>query len=464
MNSDGKPTQKREMKRLATGHVFTRTLKGDLPLAVRTEGLYIHDEKGNRYIDGCSGALISSIGHSVPEVVEAISRQLATMAFAHPSRWRNRPSEEAAEEIAELTPGDLDWVWFVSGGSEAIESAVKLARQYFVERDGSGSQKHLILSRYNSYHGSTIGTMAVGGNMPRRRMYTPMFKDHPKVDTHYCYRCPWGREYPSCGLMCANQVELAIKRTGQQYIATFLAEPVVGSTVGALNPPPEYWPMVREICDRYDILLIADEVMTGFGRTGKAFAVQHWDVVPDIIAAAKSMAAGYIPTGGIFVKNDIVETIKKGSGAFVHGHTYNGNPVSAAATAATVRYMKRNKLFENAAKQGERLGEGLKKLEEIPIVGETRGLGLMRGVEIVADKKTKQPFPKTAGAAGVVSEECTKRGLIIYPAGGMADGVNGDNFMVAPPLVVREDQIGEILSILEESLEAAAARLLDRPR
>jgi adenosylmethionine-8-amino-7-oxononanoate aminotransferase len=222
--------------------------------------------------------------------------------------------------------------------------------------------------------------------------------------------------------------------------------------------------MVREICDRYDILLIADEVMTGFGRTGKAFAVQHWDVVPDIIAAAKSMAAGYIPTGGIFVKNAIVETIKTGSGAFVHGHTYNGNPVSAAATAATVRYMKRNKLFENAAKQGERLAEGLKKLEGIPIVGQTRGLGLMRGVEIVADKKTKQPFPKTAGAAGVVSEECTKRGLIIYPAGGMADGVNGDNFMVAPPLVVKEEQIDEILAILEEGLEAASTRLLDSSR
>jgi len=445
---------------LARGRVFTRSLTKELPLAVKAEGLYIYDEKGNRYLDGCSGALISSIGHTVPEVVDAVSRQLATMAFAHPSRWRNRPVEEAAEKIAEITPGDLNWVWFVSGGSEAVESAVKLARQYYVERDGSASQKHLILSRYNSYHGSTLGTMAVGGNMPRRRIYAPMFREHPKVDTHYCYRCPWGQEYPACGVMCARQVELAIRRTGPEYIAAFLAEPVVGSTVGALNPPPEYWPMVREITNRYDILLIADEVMTGFGRTGKAFAVNHWDVVPDIIVAAKSMAAGYVPTGGIFVKDAIVETIKKGSGAFVHGHTYNGNPLSGAATAATVQYMKKHGLFENAARQGERLGEGMKKLEDIPIVGQVRGLGLMRGVEIVADKASKQPFPKTAKAAGVVSEECTKRGLIIYPGTGMVDGVDGDNFMVAPPLVVQAEQIGEILSILGESLEAASGRLL----
>ena len=445
---------------MARGRVFTRSLTKELPLAVKAEGLYIYDEKGNRYLDGCSGALISSIGHTVPEVVDAVSRQLATMAFAHPSRWRNRAVEEAAEKIAEITPGDLNWVWFVSGGSEAVESAVKLARQYYVERDGSASQKHLILSRYNSYHGSTLGTMAVGGNMPRRRIYAPMFREHPKVDTHYCYRCPWGQEYPACGVMCARQVELAIRRTGPEYIAAFLAEPVVGSTVGALNPPPEYWPMVREITTRYDILLIADEVMTGFGRTGKAFAVNHWDVVPDIIVAAKSMAAGYVPTGGIFVKEAIVETIKKGSGAFVHGHTYNGNPLSGAATAATVQYMKKHGLFENAARQGERLGEGMKKLEDIPIVGQVRGLGLMRGVEIVADKASKRPFPKAAKAAGVVSEECTKRGLIIYPGTGMVDGVDGDNFMVAPPLVVQAEQIGEILSILGESLEAACGRLL----
>jgi len=440
------------------GCLFPRDFKTEKPMAVRSEGIYLFDDSGKRYIDGCSGALISSIGHSVPEVVEEIAAQLKRMSFAHPSRWRNSAAEDAAAEVAEITPGDLNYVWLVSGGSEAIESAVKLARQYYVERDGN-SQKHQVIARWNSYHGSTIGTMAVGGNMPRRRLYSPLFKEHPKIEPHYCYRCPFGLEYPSCGVRCARRLEDEIKKTGPQYVMAFLAEPVVGSSVGALNPPDEYWPMVRDICDRYDILLIADEVMTGFGRTGKAFAVDHWNVVPDMIVAAKSMAAGYVPTGGVMASEKIVDVIRNGSGAFVHGHTYNGNPLSGAAVAATVRYMKKHNLFENAALMGERLANGMKQLEDIPIVGQTRGLGLMRGMEVVADRDTRRPFPRSARASAVVSAECMKRGLIVYPGSGMADGVDGDNFMVAPPLVVNAEQVDEILSLLREGLEAAAKTL-----
>jgi len=440
--------------------VFPRNFKEEKPLAVRAEGAYIFDEQGKRYIDGCSGALISSIGHGVSEVTDAISAQLKTLSFAHPSRWRNMAVEEAAEEIAEITPGDLNHVWFVSGGSEAIESAVKMARQFFLERDGSASPRHLVIARWNSYHGSTLGTMAIGGSMPRRRFFSPMFKEHPKIETHYCYRCPYGLEYPGCGVRCAHDLEREIKRIGAQYVAAFMAEPVVGSTVGALNPPDEYWPIIREICDRYDVLLIADEVMTGFGRTGKAFAVDHWNVVPDIIAAAKAMAAGYIPTGGIFVSERIVDTFRKGSGAFMHGHTYNGNPISGAATAATVRYMKKHRLFDNAALMGDLLASGMEELPaSVPIVGQVRGLGLMRGVELVADRQSRTPFPKSAKAAAAVTSECMKRGLIVYPGGGMVDGVDGDNFMVAPPLNITEEQVKEIMSILQESLMAASAAL-----
>lgn len=279
-------------------NLFPRSFKEELPLAVRAEGLYIYDEEGNRYIDGCSGALISSLGHGVREVTDAISEQLRTLSFAHPSRWRNRAIEEAAEEVASVTPGDLNYVWFVSGGSEATESAVKMARQYFIEKEGEGTSRHLVIGRWNSYHGSTLGSMAFGGNVPRRRFYSPMFKDHPKIQTHYCYRCPFGLDYPSCDVKCARELENAIKITGPQYVAAFIAEPVVGSTVGALVPPDEYWPTIRDICDKYGVLLIADEVMTGFGRTGKVFGVDHWNVVPDIMAAAKAMAAGYVPTGG----------------------------------------------------------------------------------------------------------------------------------------------------------------------
>ena len=253
------------------------------------------------------------------------------------------------------------------------------------------------------------GGVAVGA-IPRRRAFVPMFMEHPKIETHYCYRCPFSLAYPLCGCLCARKLEEAIKRIGPQYVAAFLAEPIVGSTVGALPPPDEYWPMVREICDRCDVLLIADEVMTGFGRTGKNFAVDHWGVIPDIIACAKGMAAGYVPTGGVIVKDAVVEVIKKGSGAFPMAHTYCGNPVSGAAVEAVIKYVKAHNLVENARLQGELLGSLLKELGEIPIVGEVRGKGLLWGVELVADKATKLPFPRKLKASGVVTRECMRRG------------------------------------------------------
>lgn len=444
------------------GLVLPRDFKKSLPLAERAEGIYIYDSSGRRYIDGCSGALISGLGSCRPEVAEAIYVQLKKLNFAHPSCWRNPAAEEAAEEIAEITPGDLNCIWLVSGGSEAVESAIKLARQHYVERDGPGSAKHLILARWNSYHGATIGTLAVGGNMSRRRLFSPMFKEHPKIPAHYCYRCPYDLEYPACDIRCAHELERLIRSVGQDYVAAFIAEPVVGSTVGALVPPKEYWPIIREICSRYDILLIADEIMTGFGRTGRNFGVDNWNVVPDIIAAAKGMAAGYIPAGGIFVSERIAETIEKGSGRFQHGYTYNANPVSAAAVTAVLRYMKKHGLVENSRIQGEHLAEQMSRLQDIPIVGEIRGQGLMRGIELVADRRSRLPFPKRLNAALVVAEECMKRGLVIYPGGGMVDGVEGDNFLVAPPLIVDKKQVNEIAAILGESLSAASAALVKR--
>jgi len=442
-----------------SGHVFPRDFTQDLPMAVKASGIYIYDDQGKEYIDGCSGALISNVGHCVPEVVEAVCEQLRRLEFAHTSRWRNEAIELAAAQVASLAPMGMSYVWFVSGGSEAVESAVRLARSFYLERDGGGSQKHLVIGRWNSYHGSTMGAVAVGGNIPRRRALVPMFMEHPKIETHYCYRCPFSLAYPSCGCLCARKLEEAIKRIGPQYVAAFLAEPIVGSTVGALPPPDEYWSMVREICDRYDVLLIADEVMTGFGRTGKSFAVDHWGVTPDIIACAKGMAAGYVPTGGVIVKDAVAEVIKKGSGAFPMAHTYCGNPVSGAAVEAVIKYIKAHNLVENARLQGELLGSLLKELEEIPIVGEVRGKGLMWGIELVADKATKRPFPRKLKASGVVTRECMRRGLVVYPGGGMADGVDGDNFMVAPPLIVEEDEVREIASRLKGALEAASEAL-----
>lgn len=443
------------------GKVLPRSFKTQAPLIVKGEGIYLEDEQGNRYIDGCSGALISNLGHGCSEVIEAVTAQLNRIEFAHPSRWRTEATEDAAREVASLAPEGLDYVWFVSGGSEAIESAVKLARQYYLERDGQATAKAQVIARWNSYHGSTIGTMALAGSMARRRLFTPLFQEFPKISAHYCYRCPFGAQYPSCGLLCAKELEATIRRIGPQYLSAFIAEPIVGSTVGALTPPDEYWPMIREICDRYDILLIADEVMTGCGRTGANFCVDHWNVKPDIIATAKGMAAGYVPTGGIIVRNEIAETLRDGSGSFLHGHTYNGNPLSGAATAAVFRYLKEHKVVDNARIQGERLEAGLRKIESSnPMVGEVRGKGLMWGFELVADKETRAPFAKAKGASALATRECLDRGLVIYPGSGMVDGVEGDNFLIAPPLVVTAQEVDMILEKLEEGLAAAAKKLL----
>ena len=441
-------------------HSFPRSFKANYIEADHGEGIYIYDTEGKKYLDGCCGALISNLGHRNKDVIDAVKAQYEKIEFAHPSRWKCRIVEEAASAVAETAPGDLDQVWFVSGGSEAIESAVKLARQYFVERDGPATSKHLTIGRWNSYHGSTIGTMAIAGSMARRRVFSPLFRESPKIAASYCYRCEFGAEYPSCGVMCAKHLEKMIKIIGPQYVSSFIAEPLVGSTVGAITPPDEYWPMIREICSRYDVILIADEVMTGCGRTGKNFAVDHWNVVPDIIATAKGLAAGYVPTGGIIARSSIVEEIKNGSGTFMHGHTYNGNPISAAAVCAVFKYMKEHSLVENAAKMGEILGAGVRKIAaENPIVGDVRGKGLMLGFELVKDKSTRQPFEKT-GAANVATKECVDRGLIIYPGSGQVDGLLGDNFLVAPPLIINEEQVNELLEKLAAGLDAAAKKLL----
>lgn len=443
------------------GNYIPRNYRGNMRNAVRAEGIYIYDEDGKAYIDGCCGALISSLGHGNREIIRAITEQMEKMEFAHPSRWRNEAVETAAAEVASLTPGDLNYIWFVSGGSEAIESAMKMARQYFVERDGKGSSKNIIMARWNSYHGSTLGTMALAGSMARRKTFTPMFRENPKIMSHYCYRCPYGLKYPSCSVRCARMLEDTIQQIGPQYVAAFVAEPVVGSTVGALNPPEEYWPIVREICSRYDVLLIADEVMTGFGRTGQAFGVDNWNVVPDIIVSAKAMSGGYSPAGSMMVGEKIIQVLMEGSGHFEHGHTYNGNPVTGAAVTAAVRYIKDHDLIGNAKIQGCLLEEKLKELENNPIVGNIRGLGMMRGIEMVRDKQTREPFPPGMNAAGVVTEECMKNGLVVYPGKGMINGIAGDQFMVAPPLICSSSDIEEIAARLKRSLESSCRILLD---
>lgn len=441
--------------------VFPRNFNQDIPYVSHGEGIYLFDESGNRYIDAASGALSVNIGYGVPEVIEAIRKQTAAVPFAHGSAWQNAISEEAASKVLEFAPSGMDRVWFVNSGSEAVEAAIKMARQFYLERDGLGSSKHLIIGRQNSYHGSSLGTLSVGGSVPRRKYYTPMFMDNPKIETHYCYRCPYKLAKPACDYICARDLEKAIRRIGPQYIAAFIAEPIGGSTVGALVPPDEYWPIIRDICSRYDILLIADEVMSGFGRTGTNFCVDHWNVVPDLITTAKGVASCYYPAGAVIVSHRVAEAYKMGTGVFAHSHTYNGMPAASAAIAEVMTYMKKHKLVENAAQMGDIIEKELAPLLlDNPIVGEVRGKGLMWGVEIVKNKETKEPFPEDVKASFKLKALCMKRKMTTYPGRSMVDGVLGDNIMVGPPLIVTEPQLREVFSLFKDALKELASTLL----
>ncbi len=438
---------------MGNGKNIPRNFLTKTPLAVSAQGIYIYDDQGKDYIDGCSGALVSNLGHGVTEIIDGLTEQMKTLDFAHPSRWHHSASQEAVELIAELTPGDLNYCWFVSGGSEAVESAIKMARQYFVERDGKNSSKHKLISRHCSYHGATIGTMSVGGSTGRVETYAPLLNPSAKLPATYFYRKPDHYTDQEFADHCVNSLETEILNLGAENVLAFLAEPIVGSAGGALTPDDNYWPAVRKICDKYDVLLIADEVMTGFGRTGKAFGVDHWQVIPDIIASAKGMAAGYIPTGGIFVKESIIDTIKNGSGAFIHGHTYNANPLSCRAVASVLTYIKRHKLIENVSQNGKVLGKGLRDLaKDSPFIGDVRGRGYMWAMEIVKDKESKQPFPAQDKATARALSACLANGLIVYPGGCHINGVDTNIFLVAPPLVTTKAEVDKLLDRLQGGL------------
>ena len=439
---------------MGRGKNIPRSFLADNPLAVKAEGIYIYDEAGKDYIDGCSGALVSNLGHGVKEIIDDLCRQMQTLEFAHPSRWNHQASEEAVELIGELTPGDLNYCWFVSGGSEAVESAIKMARQYFVERDGSGSTKHKLISRFCSYHGATLGGMSVGGSTNRVQTYQPLLTPSAKLPATYFYRKPDGLTDEEFGAGCADALETEILNLGPENVLAFLAEPIVGSAGGAIVPDDNYWPRIRQICDKYDVLLIADEVMTGFGRTGKAFGVDHWEVIPDIIASAKGMAAGYIPTGGIFVKEKIIEAIKQGSGGFIHGHTYNANPLSCRAVASVLNYINKNKIIENVYDNGKVLGRGLEAIaKESPYIGDVRGKGYMWAMEIVADKDSKQPFGAGKKATAKAMAACLDNGMIVYPGGCRINGVDTNIVLIAPPLVTTEDEVMKLLDRLDASFK-----------
>ncbi len=438
-------------------HVFHRNARVVPPVAVRGDGVYIVDADGKRYLDGSGGAAVSCLGHSHPRVIEAIKQQLDAIPYGHTGFFTNEPMEKLAAYLAEKAPGDLDMVYFVSGGSEAVEAALKMARQYFIEI--GQPDRHKIIARRQSYHGNTLGALAVGGNEWRREQFRPMLIDADHVAPCYAYRDRRDDESEvEYGQRVADELEAAIRAAGPETVAAFICEPVVGATAGAVPAVPGYLKKVREICDRHGVLLIFDEVMCGMGRTGHLFACEEDGVAPDLMTIAKGLGAGYQPIGAVLVAARIFEAIRDGSGFFQHGHTYMGHPAACAAGLAVQETIRDENLLANVKTQGEALRRALEaRFGNNANVGDIRGRGLFLGIELVADRSTKEPFDPARKLNAVVKREAMARGLMCYPMGGTIDGRRGDHVLVAPPFIIDQSHIAELVEKLGDAVDAALA-------
>lgn len=432
---------------------FPRNFLKAYPQATRAEGCFIYTAEGRRYLDASGGAAVVTIGHGVEEVARAMADQAARLAYVHSSQFHSAIVERLAQRILALAPEPMrrdGRVYFTSGGSEATETAIKLARQYWLER---GKPKRArIISRRQSYHGATIGALSLSGNVRRREPFAPLLAEWGHIAPCYCYRCPFDLHYPECNVDCADDLERFLLRDGYEDVAAFIFEPVSGATLGAASPPDGYAQRIAEICRRRDILLIADEVMTGMGRTGKPFAVQHWDVAPDMMLVGKGIASGYAPLGGVVVAGRVVEAFSGGSGTLLHGFTYNSHPVTAAAGNAVLDYIERERLFARVEPVGQELRAALEPLKRFSVVGEIRGLGLLCGVELVRDSKTREPFPPDARIAARLADDILEAGVMTYPIQGCADGQRGDHLLLAPPFTITSGMIQMLASAFEHAV------------
>ncbi len=438
-------------------HVFPRQSTTALATAVAGDGCYLIDADGRRYLDGSGGAAVSCLGHSDRQVTEAVKAQLDRLAFAHTGFFTSEPAEALAALLIEHAPPGIDRAYFVSGGSEAVESCLKLARQYFVERDQP--QRRHIIARRQSYHGNTLGALAVGGNAWRRQQFSPLLIDSSHVPPCYVYRDRHdGESEFDYGQRVANMLEQQIIELGPETVMAFIVEPVVGATAGALTPVDGYLQRIREICDQYGVLLIFDEVMCGMGRTGTFFSCEHDQVAPDIIAIAKGLGAGYQPIGAMLCSDEIYQTIASGSGLFQHGHTYLAHPVACAAGLAVVSAIHGRGLLARVREQGARLRQALDiRLGGEPHIGDIRGRGLFLGVELVKDRTSKEPFDPQRQLHRRLKQAALARGLICYPMGGTIDGRRGDHVLLAPPFIISDEQIDELVDILHAAIGEAVA-------
>jgi adenosylmethionine-8-amino-7-oxononanoate aminotransferase len=433
-------------------HVFHRDPRLKYPVAVRGEGAYLYDRDGKRYLDASGGAAVSCLGHSDAAVVKAIQEQLARLPFAHTSFFTNEPMEALADALIARAPKSFDKAYFVSGGSDAIEAALKLARQYFVEQ-GEPQRAHII-GRRQSYHGNTLGALAVGGNAWRRKQFEPLLVKTTHVSPCFAYRGKQAGESDGAyGERLAKELEQEIQRLGEKSVIAFVAETVVGATLGAVTPVPGYFKRVREICDRYGVLLILDEVMCGMGRCGTLWTFEQEGVVPDMVAVAKGLGAGYQPIGALLVSKKISDAILGGSGFFQHGHTYIGHAAACAGALAVQKRLHDDGLLKKVTPMGAALERKLREaFENHPRVGDIRGRGLFRAIELVADRASKTPFDPKLRMHARVKRKALQAGLMCYPMGGTLDGVQGDHVLLAPPFIVDETQLDELVDKLGEAI------------
>src|ERR1700722_3532729 len=437
-------------------HVFGRDTRDDMPTAVSAHGLFITDSTGKRYLDASGGAAVSCLGHGHPVVREAIKAQVDRLGYAHTGYFTNEPQEALADELIAAAPENLSRVFFVTGGSEAMEAALKLARQYHVER-GCPQRRHFV-SRWSSYHGNTLGALSVSGHDARRATYVPLLKEVTHISPCFAYRGRQpGETDADYGERVAGELETAIQ-ANPDSVAAFVAEPVVGATIGAVPAVPGYFRRIREICDKHDVLLILDEVMCGMGRTGTLHACEQEGIAPDLMTIAKGLGGGYEPIGAVLLGNHVYDSFATGSGFFQHGHTYMGHPLACAAGLAVAEKIRRDDLLANVRDMGallrRRLGE---RFGNHPHVGDIRGRGLFQAVELVEDRSTKAPFDPAKKLHAKVKKAAMARGLMVYPMGGTIDGTRGDHVLLAPPFIVTVEQIGEIVDRLGSAIDDALA-------
>ncbi|MGN6773098.1 MAG: aspartate aminotransferase family protein [Rhizobiaceae bacterium] len=436
----------------AATHVFHRYPAIDMPMAVGGFGPYLIDESGKRYLDASSGAAVSCLGHNHPAVIEAIKKQLDQLAFAHTSFFTSRAAEELAGFLARSAPGDLDHCYFLSSGSEAIEAALKLARQYYVEK--GESKRSVVISRRQSYHGNTLGALAAGGNLWRREQFGPLLTKAVHISPCYAYRDKSsGETEEEYGRRIADELETAILDQGPENVMCFLAETVGGATLGAVPPVPGYFRRVREICDKYGVLLILDEVMCGMGRTGTLFAYEQEGTQPDIVAIAKGLGGGYQPIAAIMTTDRIFDAVVSGSGFFQHGHTYTGHVAACAAALAVQKTIERDNLLENVRLRGQQAMTMLtERFGNHHNIGDIRGRGLFMALEFVSDRVTQAPIDPARRTAARLKRVALENGLICYPMGGLIDGKTGDHVLLAPPFIVEEQHLEEMVDKLAHSV------------